>query len=193
MGRKRKNFLCVVDECGRAALADQLCAGHYHRKRRYGSVTGKRTRLNGTAWRFLNDVVLHYEGDQCLSWPFARNRQGYGIIGSVSVHREICRRAHGAPPTTKHQVAHSCGRGHEGCCAKRHLRWDTAKGNNADKLKHGTIHRGKRNGNAKLNVNEVLLLRELYGMIAQKDLAAMLGVSQSTVSRVQRTLRWGWL
>lgn len=52
----------------------------------------------------------------------------------------MCQKAHGDPPSPKHDAAHSCGRGHEGCVNPNHLSWKTKKQNQADRITHGTSH-----------------------------------------------------
>lgn len=102
--------------------------------------------LGGEPERYLNETVMSFsEREECLSWPFARNANGYGKIrlGSrmLTVSRLVCERAYGDPPTPDHEAAHSCGKGHEGCVNPFHLRWATAKENAADRIVHAAAKR----------------------------------------------------
>jgi hypothetical protein len=103
----------------------------------------------------LADVThVSYQGEDCLTWPFSRF--GYGTIyGHKHAHRVMCELAYGPAPSPRHQVAHSCGKGHEGCVNPRHLRWATPKENSADMVLHGTALRGERAINVKLTTPEV--------------------------------------
>src|SRR5690349_16938907 len=108
----------------------------------------------GEAQRFYRDVVLPYEGDDCLFWPYSKWGRGYGHVWADGrqqyVHVLVCREANGPAPTPKHEAAHSCGKGHLGCCARKHLSWKTRSENHADKITHGTMLRGDTHPRSKL-------------------------------------------
>jgi hypothetical protein len=95
--------------------------------------------------RFIKDVALIHREESCLSWPYSRDSYGYGNIWHESrmqpVHRVVCEYVHGAAPTPKHEVAHNCGKGHEGCVNPGHLRWATHRENMDDQYVHGTRFR----------------------------------------------------
>lgn len=149
---------------------------------------------NGTvaAWVAANK---DYAGDGCLLWPFARLPDGRAAVsqrlGSSKAARVMCRAAHGNPPP-RHEAAHSCGKGHEGCINPRHLRWATPTDNQADKIAHGTTNRGERHGMARLTAPEVLAIRSIAGR-SQSDIAKEFGVSRRTVGFIQTKQRWAWL
>lgn len=74
------------------------------------------------------------------------------------------------------------------------LRWDTRKGNLADALLHGTRPRGERMGTARLREAEVRAIRSsLTAGEPQSAVARSFKVAQSTVSKISRGERWGWL
>lgn len=68
------------------------------------------------------------------------------------------------------------------------LRWDTAKNNHADKLKHGTSNTGERCNWAKLTKAQVIAIRA--DTRTQKEIAAEYGVQQSQISRIKNGIRW---
>lgn len=144
----------------------------------------------GEPTRYLCEVIINQESDECLIWPYARNGDGYGFVkiqGKLSLaHRAVCKIVHGEPPSLRHQAAHSCGNGHLGCVNKRHLSWKTAAENNADKIDHGTHCLGHRNGKAKLTLDQVAEIKSLAGEKSQYAIAAMYGVSQFAIARVLR-------
>ena len=70
------------------------------------------------------------------------------------------------------------------------LRWDTPKGNHADKGRHGTTNRGERCGNAKLSKEQVAAIREDNRL--QREIAADYGIRQNTVSRIKSKVRWAY-
>jgi hypothetical protein len=157
----------------------------------------RRRRTPGEALRFLRESAFTYEGDECLIWPFNRDAFGYARMHHEGrpqfVHRLICEAANGPAPTPKHEAAHSCGRGAEGCCTKRHLSWKTRKENEADKLIHNTHSRGERCVTAKLTEAQVLEIRALEGKARRTEMAARYGVTSSPIGAILRGQNWGWL
>lgn len=154
-------------------------------------------RKSGKAAHFLEIVVLNYDDDDCLIWPFARNSGGYGYIkrsGRMTpVHRLACEHFNGAPPTPSHEASHSCGSGHLGCVNERHLSWKTPAGNQADRVAHGTDSRGERCVTAKLTEADVRQIRGFKGSKSQAKIAAQFRVSRETVSQIYTRRVWGWL
>jgi hypothetical protein len=144
-------------------------------------------------WQFFHDIVMPYEGDDCLIWPFGKS--GYRKITERGVrtyiHRLVCEKTFGPAPSPDHEAAHSCGRGGLGCVAKRHLRWATPSENQLDRSLHGTDNGGERNASAKLTAAQIQEIRALKGQVFQRDIAARFGVTQQQVSRIQSGKRWG--
>lgn len=183
---------CRVEGCDGPVLSRGLCNAHYLRLRRYGDPLGggPAKTPNGEALRYFREVVLTYEGDECLPWPYGRVSGGYGKIWHEGkthlVHRLVCEEVNGPPPTRGHDSAHSCGSGHLACVAPRHLSWKTKAENESDKLVHGTHCRGERNGNAKLTKDDVRAILMLKGTVSQREVAKKFGVKQTQVWRIQR-------
>lgn len=153
---------------------------------------GRTKARRGDAQRFYRDIVLPYEGEDCLIWPFACSLAGYGKIGGKPgiVSRRLCEEAHGAPPTPKHEAAHSCGNGRHGCVTKRHLSWKTRVENQADRIEHGTHNRGERHNFAKLTEKQVREILALKGVEKIKDTAARYGVSFNLISLINLGKVW---
>ena len=188
---------CSVDGCnGNAAKpgsARGWCSMHYQRWKRSGDPEHVDIQ-RGAPMRFVDDIALAHDGEDCLKWPFAYDGHGYGQIwfnGALSgAHRVVCEKAHGPAPSPAHDAAHSCGKGHEGCVNPHHLRWDTRKGNFSDKDEHGTLHFGERHASAKLTDDDVRDIRRLAADTPQKDIAKMFGVSKATICAVVNRHRW---
>lgn len=192
---------CSVDDCnGNGHYSAQgrkgLCSLHYKRLWRHGDPLGGITK-NGEPMQFIIDFVIPYKGEECLSWPFAKIEGGRGRIyvkGKLEVaSRYVCELAHGAPPTPKHEAAHSCGNGHLGCVNPNHLSWKTRLENKADELLHGTRNRGERQGLSKLKKSEVLEILSLKGTSTQTEIASKYGVSRSRISEIHNRKAWAWL
>jgi hypothetical protein len=95
----------------------------------------------------------------------------------------VCEQVNGPPPSSKHEVAHSCGRGHEGCVNRRHLRWATRKENHADRIKHGTL--GK-----KLTEETAREMLTLKGLLSVKEISARFGIHRGSVWKLFTGKTW---
>jgi hypothetical protein len=188
--------ICSVQECGKPHRSRGFCFMHYQRFKKHGDPLGGRV-PNGDTLKFYNDVVLQYEGDECLIWPFPVGKDGYARMRyngkSVVVSRLLCEDVNGTPPTSKHDAAHSCGKGHEGCVTKGHLSWKTRAENLADKLIHGTYTRGEEHPSSRLTEAEAMEILSLKGRESQQAIANRYGVAQGTVSRIHRGEGWSHL
>lgn len=74
-------------------------------------------------------------------------------------------------------------------CRLSNLRWDTAAGNCADKIRHGTVQCGERNGNAKLTSSLVAMIRS--STESSRTLAKSLGISKTNVLDIRSRATWG--
>lgn len=155
----------------------------------------------GEASAYFWDIVVNYDGNECLTWPYHCHRTGYGRVwhnGRMHiVSNLLCRVVNGPPPTPVHQAAHSCGKGHLACCAKRHLSWKTPKENDQDKIIHGTAHLGREEGfggrfpaNCKVTAEHVIKIRDLKGVYPMRIIAHQFGISTSQVSRIHLRENW---
>ena len=186
-----KGKLCAIEDCKRTAEKRGYCGAHYYRLRVNGHPLAGRTQ-NGLNKNHI-EIVLKGNSKECIFWPFPRNNNGYARISGVYVHRTICERAHGAAPSSKHQAAHSCGKGNLGCVNPRHLRWATARENSIDRRQHGTSIRGTQVNSAKLAEEDVLSIRRLYNKVAKEELAKRFNVTAHTIYLVQSRRTWSWL
>lgn len=185
--------LCSIPGCGKPYRGHGWCYAHYMRWWRYGDPLAGGTAV-GEPERFLREVILAYDGDECLTWPYAKTGKGYGWIGKSLVSRLVCEEIYGPPPTPDHQAAHSCGNGHLACCAKGHLSWKTSVENQADRLAHDTHVRGERSATAKLTESDVHQVRLLKSTgQGHVEIAARFGVGPSTIRAVLEGRSWAWL
>lgn len=175
--------------------ANGYCFKHYQRWKRHGDPLGGRTGTGALmAWL---ESHIDYSGDDCLVWPFARGRAGYGQVtfgdGRSNASRVMCILAHGKPPTDGHEAAHSCGKGHEGCVNPRHISWKTPTENHLDKIGHGTSNRGSKMRTSRLKEDDVRYIRTAAGTVSQQELAERFGVDQSHINKIIRRKVWAWL
>jgi hypothetical protein len=189
--------ICSVEGCDKPHLARGFCNDHYRRFRRHGDPEGGGT-AQGALRRWIDEVALHYTGDDCLIWPFGRDKDGYAQgrhpgLRTGRAYRAVCELAHGAPPTSGHEAAHSCGRGHEGCVAPAHLSWKTHAENEADKKAHGTLIVGSDHANSRLTEDDVREVRRLFGTMTHEAIAERFGVARATISLISSGATWAWL
>lgn len=189
-----KPGVCSVDGCGKGLHAKGFCEPHYRRKLRYGSPVDGGTAL-GAPLAYLFAALEAAEPQECIVWPFARGRGGYGRVQFKGkgwfVHRLVCERVHGSPPVGR-EAAHSCRGASLGCFNPHHLRWATRKENHADKRLHGTDFAGERNPAAVLTEDQVAKIRSVYrdGGTTQRELATAFGVSKSLISAIVCNKVW---
>ena len=171
------------------------CGKHYERFMRSGDPAGLRAE-NGKALKFFNEVVLVYAGNDCLTWPFHRMKNGYCQFyydGTMRlVHRVAYQAISGEPIPEGLEVAHSCGNGHLGCVNPNHLALKTPLQNTHDKFAHGTVIMGEKVWNAILTeeqVREIRLLRQNTGMI-YREIGKKYGVSDTCVRAICQRRNW---
>lgn len=149
----------------------------------------RKRRRRGEALGWLRDVAMAWESDDCLLWPYYDNGHGYPEVWLDGkheyAHRVITTWTHGDPPDD-HEARHRCGT--RQCVNPRHLTWSTKAENEADKIEHGTLTIGDRNGASRLTVDDVRAIRR--STQTQRLLAAQFGVCQQTISHVRRRSTW---
>ncbi len=111
-----------------------------------------------------------------------------GVISRVKASRLVLVTFAGAP-FPGHEACHNNGDRTDD--RLMNLRWDTRKGNLADKHKHGTAQVGVRHPMAKLDEEQVLSIIRATG--TQKAIGAEFGVSQSTVHAIKAGRLWSHL
>jgi len=189
---------CLVDGCANLSVSKGYCTTHYGRLKRTGSPTGGVRSIRGSAEKWM-DAHVSFDGNECLIWPFSRYASGYGCFYSrrdnktTNASRVMCVRAHGAPPSSEHQAAHSCGNGHLGCTNPKHLRWATTKENSDDMIAHGNSPRGRRHGMSKLTESDVIAIRGLAIETSANELSKEFGVCASHIRAIVKGDEWSWL
>lgn len=138
-----------------------------------------------------------HSDDECLIWPYSKSR-GYGQVavnGKIKkAARLMCEWVHGAPPTPKHEAAHSCGCGHQGCVSPKHLSWKTRSENQQDRRKHGTHGRGpnmmSRRIAYKLNPEKVVQIRAIGDGMSKEALGRLFGVTPANIAKILKRESW---
>lgn len=122
-------------------------------------------------------------------YPMVSLKGGAGKSKTICVHRLVMQSFVGECPEG-YEVAH--GDGVRTNNKLSNLRYDTRKGNHADKLTHGTWQGGENNPAAKLNALKVRAISQLVALgWSHATLAEIFGVDQSTISLIKRGKKWG--
>jgi DNA-binding CsgD family transcriptional regulator len=172
-----------------------MCHTHYHRWKRHGDpLVGGPIIKRGSGPKYYREVALTYTEKECLAWPFGRDSYGYAVVTLNGITRRVhifmCTEVNGGKPSPDHVVAHSCGKGHEGCVNPTHLRWATQKENISDMAVHGTKLYGSKKWNAKLTNDDIIQIMSLKGIKTTYEIADIFGVSQQHISAIQRGVYW---
>lgn len=188
--------ICSISDCGKPHVARGWCSVHYWRWQRHRNPLAGRT-SQGKPLAFV-EAALVASTDDCILWPFGKGLDGRARVvlngRKRLASRIVCERTHGTAPTSKHEAAHSCGKGHEGCINPRHLRWATASENQKDRVQHGTHTMGERNPKAVLAESDVHRIRRLSAEgKTRRALAREYGVSRHTIADIASRRTWAWL
>lgn len=134
--------------------------------------------------------------DSCWPWKGKVETTGYArtLVGS-GPNREhwLCHRlawtiAKEVIPDGR-LVCHHCD--NRRCCNPEHLFVGTQKNNMEDAVSKGRQAFGETNGGGgKLREPEIYEIRALRGRVTQENVAAMYGVTQSVVSKIQLQRIW---
>ena len=133
----------------------------------------------------------------CWIWTASTKFDGYGqfgIDGTVKrSHRVMWEHTNGPIPDDL-CVLHNCPGGDNPACVNPdHLFLGDRADNAEDKVKKGRHLTREKSGTAKLDTNDVNLIRDLYSSesLNQADIADVFNISQSQVSRIIRKQNWG--
>lgn len=185
--------ICSVSDCGKVHYGRGFCQSHWERWRKHGDP--KSGRINNLAARNWLEEAIKTEVDECLNWPFASNRGGYGVIridGKTAIVSEIvCSRVHGPDLSGTLDAAHSCN--NRICANKAHISWKTRTDNMADAIEADTWHHGESVKWSVLKEGDVRQIRALLGAMKHKEIAALFGVKRETITAISIGRSWAWL
>jgi hypothetical protein len=190
-----KSPICSVPDCGKPRLTRLYCSSHNHRFVRHGDPLAGGPPV-GLPAKHLVEVVLPYDGDDCIEWPFTRMVSGYGQVTfkkrKCLVHRLVCELTNGPPPIASMDAAHNCG--NPRCVTPKHVRWATRAENLSDRHAHGTATIGERHGHSKLTETDV---HEIRASLERGDrirtIARQFRVTDASIRDIKTGKNWGWL
>lgn len=134
------------------------------------------------------------DSDQCLIWPFARNKGGYGNLffngRYTNAHRMMCELSKGPPPFAKADAAHSCLNGRNGCVNPNHLSWKTRKDNEKDKIVHGTKLLGEALAWSRLTESQVVAIREFSHTCSRLTVSRLFDITPGHAKKIINREIW---
>lgn len=181
---------CKYPGCERPRHVKGYCSVHYLRSigdsKLPMDAPVRRMSKWGESFKWLRDHVGH-KSEKCLIWPFGKSIRGRGGVNfrgyCQPAPRVMCILAHGEPPSDKHEAAHKCHNGHEGCVNPKHLYWATPSENRLDT---------QRSPKRKKQMENALFILE-HPEMGSYDLADKLGMNERAVRNIRDGNRWGWL
>ena len=185
---------CSIEGCARRGYCRGWCKAHYVRFQRHGDpLGGTPETIEG---RLLARMDRSGGPDSC--WPFVApgaSRSGHLQLSwkdrMLPVHRLAYQTWCGPIPDGL-VVRHRCD--NPPCCNPAHLELGTVADNNRDRDERGRQRspKGEQAPNAKLTESDVIEIRRLAddGIVSQKHIGEMFGISQSTVHLIHVRKAW---
>lgn len=144
--------------------------------------------------RFWAKIDRNQTDDECWIWTSATWGGGYGQFWlggqSRSAHRISWVLHNQSEVPDKLNVLHECD--NPLCVNPAHLFLGTLDENNKDRARKGRSRdqRGQLHNMVKLTVEQVVEIRALRDKMSQRRIGERFGISQTTVSNIQRRERW---
>ena len=175
---------CSINGCPNESWAKGLCPAHL-RRRRLGKPMDKPLGHNRILLHDFLGNALQSNMDECIEWPFGRDRQNYGAVqrnGKVlKAHRLVAGICFMRELKSWEVVRHTCD--NPPCCNPKHLRVGTQTDNIKDMFSKGR----NTSGMAKLNRQSVKDIKRRYALgERQASIAKDYGVHRSSISNVCR-------
>lgn len=179
---------CQEPVCQRPAHVRGVCKPCYLKYWKAGRLHELPTSKKRDVLAMVRTGSLARGPGDCILVDWQRDRPQVDVDGrKIAASRAAWIMANGDPGDL--HVLHRCSNGLAGCVRLGHLYLGDHAQNMRDMAASG-IHKGERHPLAKLTDREVRLIRKLYPVLLQDELAAIFNVSQATISLV--TLRKIW-
>lgn len=142
--------------------------------------------------RFWKNVK---KSKDCWEWLGQKDYCGYGVIKfrekTIKAHRIAFELATGKSPIGL-CVLHRCD--NPGCVNPKHLYLGTPKDNAMDRMRKGRGGnlKGEHNGRAKLSLEQIETIRDLFstGAYSKVKLGKIFGVSDAQIGNIVRGIHW---
>lgn len=191
---------CKLEDCDRREqLRRGFCKKHYSRWMKYGDPyfslvateeMGLKERVEFTGW----EEVPWDKGSPCWEWK-GDKRKGYGRLTFQGeawiVTHAVLKAWRDEDVVPPNQVRHKCD--NPPCINPEHLEQGTLRQNVQDMLQRGrhVPPQGEKNGNAKLNEENIREIRTLLQTgLSGSEIARRFSVSPMTISFIKTGNRW---
>jgi hypothetical protein len=131
----------------------------------------------------------------CWEWTAALAGKGYGQIKIPGTRRQayahrLSYQIHKGAIPEKTEVCHTCD--NPKCVNPAHLFLGSRKENAQDASQKGRIHISPIGHTGVLTISQVTRIKQALrlGLMSQMELARAFGVSQTSISKIARGLRW---
>lgn len=178
---KRLREKCL--ECAEAAVSRGLCAVHYTRHFRAGTLK-QFQRVYKTPdqnQKTMPNGCIEWTGDFRKSGGYGSIQVGYNPRRRVAAHRFFYERAHGAIPHGMF-VCHSCD--NPKCVNVAHLFLGTPEDNARDAARKNRMAVGRKHRSCKLTSRQVLAIRR--STKTYRELGEQYGVCGATIGEIKR-------
>jgi len=186
--------MCSISKCQNPIYNNNVygyCRKHFRRNKIYGDPLYTKITDREDTKSFIEKALKYKNKNQCLIWPYFRNKKGYAASNKGLVHRIICKRVNGDNPKNKPLALHSCGNGNLGCINPHHLYWGDRYDNSSDQIKHGTRVNGEKHGGHKLSAKDVISIRNLYELnYTMQNLSDIFNVCIATIHKIIHYKSW---
>ena len=143
-----------------------------------------------TGHAYLQVAICSHMSEDCLFWPFAKDRQGYGKVfyqgKTERAHRVAYKLVHGYWPEPN--GLHSCDQ--PSCFNPFHIRSGSHKDNQLEKACKGRQIRGEKHKCSKLTPELVRELRREYPSTSLRKLSVKFGIDRKTCAGIIRRTAW---
>jgi hypothetical protein len=141
--------------------------------------------------KFLREAIKS-PGEDCIEWPFQRDKLGYGRVRfagkNSNAHRVALILHTGVQPPPDVEVAHAVECHNPSCFNPLHLRFATRKENNDDRYLNGTMTAGEASNLAKLTEAQVIAIRKDPRLIS--EIAADYAVTRGNIWSIKSRITW---
>lgn len=135
--------------------------------------------------------VIRTPDSQCWGWRAHMDKDGYPIITNdgkpMRAHR-VSYELHYGPIPKGMFVLHHCD--NPPCTNPQHLFLGNTLDNALDASRKGRLRKGITHHSAKLTEEQVIAIREIGNSKSQRDIAAIFGITQTSVGHILRRENW---
>ena len=152
--------------------------------------SGQKVLTDKSHYQWIIAAIKNHDSDDCLLWPFAKDKDGYGKLclkgKDCRAHRVAFFVTYGHWPSN--QTRHTCD--NPPCFNPRHLLEGSNKDNSNDAVERNRLARGEAIDSSKLTDEIVREIRADYPFYKQAELARRYSVSRHCIWSIVHRKTW---